>query len=269
MPGSQRARKEGEQSSSLASKILEETKLLMQGSNTRASKKKKLPRSVLILLEKSTVKYYREIKTQYNDFIDWELMSWSLIDKEESEGGEIFKKHDCPQLELKLSSFLWDFHSSERHEPHRRDGCQRTQMHMYWCVGAWGRLDRALPKNLASFANASHSSRQQWKLYCLVFLSFSHTEISKHFMGQGTVVVSPSEKDCNKQLTYKITQQFREAENHSHRRPSAKTATCFARLPLFWQKKKGKDEASQLVKKAQRWMGTNAKYQQPCRLREE
>jgi len=33
-------------------------------------------------------------------------MSWSLIDKEESEGGEIFKKHDCPQLELKLSSFL-------------------------------------------------------------------------------------------------------------------------------------------------------------------
>jgi len=70
MPGSQRARKEGEQSSSLASKILEETKLLMQGSNTRASKKKKLPRSVLILLEKSTVKYYREIKTQYNDFID-------------------------------------------------------------------------------------------------------------------------------------------------------------------------------------------------------
>lgn len=35
-------------------------------------------------------------------------MSWSLIDREESEGGEIVKQHNSSQLELKLSSFLWD-----------------------------------------------------------------------------------------------------------------------------------------------------------------
>lgn len=111
MPGWQMAGKKVEQSSLLASKILGETKLLLLGSNTRVSKEKKLPKSVLVLIENSTVKYYREIKTQNNYLIYWELMCWSLTDKEESEGGEIVKRHNCPQPELKLPSLLWDFHS--------------------------------------------------------------------------------------------------------------------------------------------------------------
>lgn len=54
--------------------------------------------SALVLLENSTVKYYREIKTQHNYLIYWELMCWLLTDKEESEGGEIVKQHNCPNL---------------------------------------------------------------------------------------------------------------------------------------------------------------------------
>lgn len=63
MPGWQTAGTKGQQRFLLSSKILAETKLLLQGSNTRVSKKKKLPRSFFVLLEKSTVKYYREIKS--------------------------------------------------------------------------------------------------------------------------------------------------------------------------------------------------------------
>lgn len=37
-------------------------------------------------------------------------MSWYFIDMEESGRGKIVKEHNCPQLELKLSSSLGDFH---------------------------------------------------------------------------------------------------------------------------------------------------------------
>lgn len=134
------------------------------------------------------MKYYTEIKSQYNDLIYWELMSWYFIDMEESEGGKIVKEHNCPSLSsscpLPLETFI-----SHRHELHGRDRHQWTQMHRYWCVGVWGRLGRALPKNLASFPSASHFSRQQYRLCCLVFLSYSHTWMSRHFVGEGTVAV--------------------------------------------------------------------------------
>lgn len=111
-------------------------------------------------------------------------------------------------------------------------------------------MGRALPENLASLPDASHSSKAAVTAVLFsVSIMFVHIDLQAlHRRGNCCGLSSPHEKDCNKQLTSKITQQLREAENHSHRRTLAQSVTCFAKLPLFW-KKKSKDEASQLVKK--------------------